>query len=130
VRTLAAAGLHDEAGALLRRVPPERLAALPYDRDYLGTLGCLSRAAVALGALDYAAALHDLLAPHAAYFSAHVAFLCEGSVPQLRAELAWTLGLRDEARTLLKAGIARSANAGLGLAADLARGRLATYQDA
>jgi hypothetical protein len=130
VRTLVAAGLHDEASSLLRTVPPERLAALPCDRDYLGTLGSLSRAAVSLGAQDYAAVLHDLLAPHAAYFCAHLAFYCEGSVPQLRAELAWTLGRRDEARTLLEAGMDRNVDAGLVLAADLARNTLATYRDA
>jgi hypothetical protein len=127
VRTLVAAGLHEEADSLLRRVPAERLAALPRDRDYLGTLGSLSRAAVSLQARDYAAALYDLLAPYPAYFSAHVAFHCEGSVPQLRAELAWTLGRRDEARTLLQVGLSQNADAGFALALNLARNTLATY---
>jgi hypothetical protein len=39
VRALTAAGFQDEALALLELVPPANLAALPEDRDYLGTLG-------------------------------------------------------------------------------------------
>jgi hypothetical protein len=127
VRTLVAAGQHEEASSLLRRVPAERLAALPRDRDYLGTLGALSRAAVSLRAQDYAEALYELLAPHPAYFGAHVAFHCEGSLPQLQGELAWTLELHAEARTLLEAGIAQSAGAGFTFAADRGRKTLASY---
>ncbi|MEY4512069.1 MAG: hypothetical protein RLZZ450_4191 [Pseudomonadota bacterium] len=130
VRTLVAADLHDEADAMLKMVASERLAALPRDRDYLGTLGALARSAASLGARDHATVLYDLLAPHHAYLSAHVAFHCEGSVPQLRAELAWTLGRGDEARSLLEAGLKQSADAGLVFVADQARRTLATYRDA
>jgi eukaryotic-like serine/threonine-protein kinase len=88
-RALAAAGLIDEARATLSFVPPARLAALPRDRDYLGTLGALARTAIALGALDYAQAVYPLLAPYPDRFAANVSFFNEGRVSEL-------LGLLDK----------------------------------
>src|SRR6185436_8283639 len=48
VRALARAGMHDEAHARLRAFAPERIASLPRDRDYLGTLAALTHAVVDL----------------------------------------------------------------------------------
>jgi hypothetical protein len=82
-RALAAAGLWHEARATLDFVPPARLAALPHDRDYLGTLGALARTAIALGALDHARALCPLLAPYPDRFAANISFFSEGRVSEL-----------------------------------------------
>jgi hypothetical protein len=50
VRALARLGMHEEARAQLRAFAPERIAHLPRDRDYLGTLGALTHATVELRA--------------------------------------------------------------------------------
>jgi DNA polymerase III delta prime subunit len=113
VRALAAAGMAGEALAALELVPPERLAALPRDRDYLGTLGALARAALALNAREYCVALLALLAPHRGMFAAHLSFLCEGSVSQLLGLLASAVGLRSEARANFEAALVECERAGL-----------------
>jgi eukaryotic-like serine/threonine-protein kinase len=91
-RALAAAGLVEEARTTLNFVPPARLAALPHDRDYLGTLGSLARTAIALGALDYAQALYPLLSPYPDRFAADVSFFSEGRVSELLSLLDNLLG--------------------------------------
>jgi DNA-binding winged helix-turn-helix (wHTH) protein len=121
IRALAAAGLHEEARALLHAISPAQLADLPCDRDYLGTLAALSRAALALGELDYAAVAHTLLAPYSALFCANVGFLCEGSAAEILGELAWALGRRSEAVSQLEAAVEYSRRAGLRAAAESAR---------
>jgi hypothetical protein len=92
VRLLAAAGQHDAAWSALSEVPPERLAALPHDRDYLGTLGALTRASLELHADTYLKALLPLLASQMDKFAVHVAFHDEGAVAGLCAEIATALG--------------------------------------
>jgi hypothetical protein len=83
LRALAAAGLHAEARAGLRAVPPEQLALLPCDRDYLGTLGQLVRVALAVDASEYLPALRPLLAPYPDRLAAGVSFVSQGSVREL-----------------------------------------------
>ena len=83
LRALAAAGLHDEVRIGLQSVPPQRLALLPHDRDYLGTLGALTRATLAVGAHEYAEALSALLSPYADRFAHGIAFVSDGSVADL-----------------------------------------------
>jgi len=113
VRSLAASGAVDEARSALARVAPERLARLPCDREYLGTLGALTRAALQLGALDYARVLYELLTPYPRYFAVNLAFYCEGSVSQLLGMLACKLGERKSARQHLEPAIRVSEKAGL-----------------
>jgi DNA-binding winged helix-turn-helix (wHTH) protein len=113
VRALAAGGLHEEARELLGRVPVDALAALPCDRDFLGTIGALTRAALALDARDYVHALYPLLARYPEHFAAHVSFFCEGSTLQLCGEIATHLGRHDDAQRLLSDGAARAERAGL-----------------
>ena len=124
LRALQAAGMHDEARAALRLVPASRLAALPCDRDYLGTLGALTHAALALGELEYAAALYPLLLPYAQHFAAHMSLVCEGSVSGLLGMLARALGKKSEARTHLLTAIERSARVGLSSSIELAKREL------
>jgi len=92
LRALATAGLTQHALAALRTVPPQRVAALPCDRDYLGTLGHLVRASLLLRADEYYTVLYDLLSPYAHAFAAHVSFYSEGPVSQLLGMLATALG--------------------------------------
>jgi DNA-binding winged helix-turn-helix (wHTH) protein len=125
VRALAAAGLRDEARALLEAVPATALAELPCDAHYLGTLGHLARAALLLGARDYMTALYPLLARFPDAFAAHLSILCEGSVAELLGALAFALGRRAEAITHLERGIRMSDHALLPMCAAGARLELA-----
>ncbi len=124
VRALTAAGLHEDARAALRKVAPHRLAFLPCDRDYLGTLGALARAALTLRVLDYAEALYPLLAPYPTYFAAHVGFFCEGSVSELLGRLARLLGRPNDAIHHLETAVVASERAGLAVCAAQARAAL------
>jgi hypothetical protein len=125
VRALATAGWVEAAHASLRALEASELAKLPCDRDYLGTLGHLARAALLLGARDYAQALYPLLAPYPEHFATHVSFWAEGSVSQLLGMLAAELGQGSQAIAHLQAGIAQNERAGLVRAADQARAQLA-----
>jgi DNA-binding winged helix-turn-helix (wHTH) protein len=125
VRTLTAAGFMIEAGRQLAEVPSARLAALPCDRDYLGTLGSLTRAALALDARDYLEALVPLLQPYAQWFATNIAFYVEGSGAQLLGLIAARMGRPAEAQQLLHEGIALSERRGLGACAAQARLELA-----
>ncbi|HKP58133.1 MAG TPA: AAA family ATPase [Polyangiales bacterium] len=125
LRALARAGLHDEARAQLRAVTPAALLELPRDRDYLGTLGALVHCVLELRAYDYAPPLWQLLSEYPDGFSLHATFLCEGSVAQLRGELAQSLGRSDEAAQLLTRGAKLAEGAGLMRAATISRNVLA-----
>jgi hypothetical protein len=122
VRTLSAAGYASEALRQLAEVPATQLAALPCDRDYLGTLGALTRAALALDVREYLEALAPLLAPYADLFATNIAFHCEGSGAQLLGLIAARLGRNVEAQQLLTEAI--SACEGHGLRACAAQARL------
>lgn len=97
VQTLAAAGCLEEAANLIRRISPSALENLPRDRDYLGTLGALSRAALVLGRRDYIETLYGLLHPYEHRMALHISFLCLGPVAQLLGELAVALDWRSDA---------------------------------
>jgi hypothetical protein len=113
VRALTAAGSLDEARSALALVPAEQLVRLPCDREYLGTLGALTRVALTLGAEDYARVLYDLLTPYPEYFAVNLSFFCEGSVSQLLGMLARSFGEVERARQHFEAAIAASEKAGL-----------------
>jgi len=113
VRALATIGLTGEARAALRAVPPHKLAALPCDSQYLGTLGHLARAAVRLDERPTMEALYTLLARYPDYYAGHVSFLCEGSVPHLLGLLACALGRHDAACAHFADGVQRDDRAGL-----------------
>jgi hypothetical protein len=120
VRALASAGLRDQARVTLHAVSPEALLKLPCDSQYLGTLGHLARAAIALGARNYVRVLYTLLARYPEHFAGHLSFLCEGAVPHLLGLLAEAEGQREVVREHLQRGVAMSERAGfLGLAAEV-----------
>jgi DNA-binding winged helix-turn-helix (wHTH) protein len=125
VRALTAAGLLEHARAALHRVAAADLARLPCDRDWLGTLGALARAALALQDHAYMDALYALLSPYPEHFAAHISFFCEGSVSQLLGMLAVALDRRAAAVVHFEAAIACSDAAGLTLCAAEARLELA-----
>jgi DNA-binding winged helix-turn-helix (wHTH) protein len=110
----------------LRAVSPKKVGQLTGDRDYLGTLGHLTRAVIALEALDYAEVLYPLLSQFPDQFSGHVAFYNEGSTQQLLGMLALTLSRPAAAMVHLQAALRRSDGAGHGLRAAEARLQLAT----
>ena len=124
VRVLAALGDLHTAYAALSLVRADQLVRFPCDRDYLGTLGALAHASIALGARDYATILYELLEPYAGMFAAHIAFYCEGSVATLRGMLARSAGDEARAETQLMAGIASCERAGLKTSAQRARREL------
>jgi hypothetical protein len=121
VRALAASGATDEARNALNRVPAAALTALRCDREYLGTLGALVRAVLALQAHDYGRVLYQLLLPYPEYFAVNLAFLCEGSVSQLLGSLARSFGETSKAREHLDQGIIASEQAGFSACAAEAR---------
>ena len=128
-QTLAAAGLHEEARNMLASVSADALAALPRDRDYVGTLAALARAATAIDAREHMEALDALLAPLGESLALHVSFLCLGPVPLIRGELARALGRPDEAarhfelaaRTAARLGLASHARTALDALTTLTR---------
>ncbi|HEX4341504.1 MAG TPA: AAA family ATPase [Polyangiaceae bacterium] len=120
VRALTCAGRRDEAYRALGRVAPEALRGLPSDREWLGTLGALVHAAVALDAPAYLDVLEALLVPYPDHFAVNVGFFCEGSVRTLLGLIAATRR-DDRAVTLLEAGAAASDRAGFTAAAIRAR---------
>jgi hypothetical protein len=110
----------------LRAVPAAKLAELPCDTDYVGTLGHLARAALMLNALDYVEAVYPLLARYPEHFAGQVSFLCEGSVSQLLGMLAHALGRHVEAVSRFEAGIV--ANERVGFVPRTAEARLQLAQ--
>lgn len=125
LRALASLGAKDEARAALFAVRPSDLAALPCDRDLLGTLGHVIRAALKLGALDHAAQAAARLSQHRDGFGVHVSFLCEGSVPHLLGSVSLALGESERAVGELQEGLAQDERAGFTLCAAYARLELA-----
>jgi hypothetical protein len=97
VRALATAGLRQPARLALQ-MHSARLKSLPCDRDHLGTLGHLARAAVLLDAPDIAATIYEVLLPSAECFAGHVSFFSEGPVSQLLGMLAVVLGQPVQAK--------------------------------
>jgi DNA-binding winged helix-turn-helix (wHTH) protein len=113
LRALACAGLASDARAALRAIPPERLASLPVDSQYLGTLGHLTRAALMLDEPEYCAALEPLLTPHGERFAVHLFGSCDGAVPQLLGMLAHHAGDTGRAVAHFEHAIEMNESAGL-----------------
>jgi hypothetical protein len=113
LRTLAAVGSLDEARSSLELVPAERLAELPCDREFLGTMGALARAALCLNAREYMASVYQCLLPYPQYFAVNLSGYCEGSVSLLLGLLARGIGDGQRAQQHLDAAVAHSQQAGL-----------------
>jgi DNA-binding winged helix-turn-helix (wHTH) protein len=118
VRALSRAGMHDEARAQLRAFAPERMAHLPRDRDYLGTLAALTHAVIELRAEAYVDVLFAALAEYPEHFSADVSFCCE-PVPRLMGLLARSQDRHAECASLFARSAAMAERVGLAIS-DLA----------
>lgn len=127
LRALANCGFRNEAQSTLRMVLPSELPELPCDRDLLGTLGHVARAALSLGAGDYLDALVPLLTRHAQRISIGISFWSEGSIEQLLGMIAHARGRTAEAMAHLEAGLRANERAGLALRALEARTLLARW---
>src|SRR5690606_22174888 len=121
LRALSALGEKERARAALKALAPEDLAALPCDRDLLGTLGHVAHAAVLIDERAHAEQAAARLAAYRDGFAVHVGGLCEGSVPHVLGSVALALGDADRAVVELTEGIARDERAGLTLCAGYAR---------
>jgi tetratricopeptide (TPR) repeat protein len=121
VRTLASAGLTDEARTSLRAVSPAELHELPCDRDLLGTLGHVVHGALLVGSLDHAHWAAQRLALFRAQYVAGLAVWCDGAVPQLLGLVALAEGDLERAISELDEGLALDLSAGLAVAAVHAR---------
>ncbi|HEX6245980.1 MAG TPA: AAA family ATPase [Polyangiales bacterium] len=131
LRVLARAGLHETAFGVLRHVAPAELAKLSNDRDYLGTLACLTRAVLDLGAPgEYAEALLPLLDRYPQHFGVHASFLCEGALSELSGLLLQRLGRLRAAQQKLELAVQASDRAGLGRCAAEARLALTLCREA
>jgi hypothetical protein len=113
--------MHDEAHAQLRTFAVDRIASLPRDRDYLGTLGALAHAVIELRANEYIEVLYRLLAEFPEHFAADSSFCCE-PVPQLMGLLARSQGQKGDATSLLARGAKMAERAGLAGSASLDAG--------
>jgi DNA-binding winged helix-turn-helix (wHTH) protein len=125
IRALARVGAHADAQMALHALTTQQLGELPCDRDLLGTLGHVVRAALLVGANDYAKQAAECLAPYRDSYAAHVGFLCEGSIPHLLGAVALALGDVERAVVELEQGLARDEQAGLSRSAGEARLALA-----
>jgi len=121
VRTLASAGLLDEARTSLRAVSPAELADLPCDRDLLGTLGHVVHGALLVGSLEHARSAAQRLAEFREYYVVGLAVWCDGAVPQLLGTVALAEGDLERAITDLEEGLQLDLSAGLVVAAVYAR---------
>jgi DNA-binding winged helix-turn-helix (wHTH) protein len=121
LRALCAAGCQDEAQRALARLPAERLARLPCDREFLGTFGALARAALCLGAEAHCRAIYECLSPYPEHFAANLSFYCEGSVSLLLGLLARSFGDLASARDHFEVAAVLSERAGLAPSAAAAR---------
>jgi DNA-binding winged helix-turn-helix (wHTH) protein len=129
LRALAAAGSLAEAQSALELLPAERLADLPCDREFLGTMGALARAALRLNARAYIACLYECLLPFPQYFAVSLTGHCEGSVSLLLGLLARSGGNVRRAKQHFADAVTHSERAGLSVCVDEALLELARCSD-
>jgi hypothetical protein len=113
VRAMAVSGLHNEARAALRTVPPARLSLLPCSSQYLGTLGHLTRAVLLLAEPSYYGPLATLLERYPEHFAAHLFCPSDGAVAQLRGMLAHASDQSGKAIEHLERAVDKNERAGL-----------------
>lgn len=121
LRTLAAAGVLDEARTSLRAVAPADLAALPCDRDLLGTLANIVHAGLLVGSFEHAQQAAVRLASYRDYYAAGLSFWCDGSVPHLLGIVALAEGDLERAILELEQGLTRDVAGGFVVASIHAR---------
>jgi eukaryotic-like serine/threonine-protein kinase len=124
IRALATAGLTQAARTALQ-MHSAHITSLPCDRDNLGTLGHLARAAVLLEARDTAATMYEVLLPWSESFAGHISYFSEGPVSQLLGMLAVLLGQQASAKQHFERALVLAQRAELGLRAAEIRLQLA-----
>jgi DNA-binding winged helix-turn-helix (wHTH) protein len=113
LRALVSLRAFDSARAALTRLPAANVARLPRDRDYLGTLGELTRVCLELNESAYYAPLVTALSAAPGCFAIHVSARCEGSIEQLQGLLYLAQGEEVQGRSLLLRGLEQCVSAGL-----------------
>ena len=98
---LGSTGRIDEGRAVLRRIEPGTLAALPYDLYWLSALWAVGRAVSELGDRDRAAELHECCLPVVDLFVVDGGFFFLGSVAHHAGLGAGVAGHTEAARELL-----------------------------
>ena len=106
------------------------MADLPYDRDYLGTLGSLTRSAIVLEEQEYLEALYPLLRPYRDRFAINIAFHCEGSIAELMGLISGALGRDNDAMVELEEGVRQCQSVGFETCAAVAEEELSRYSTA
>lgn len=115
IKLRAAVDMHktDVARQVFDELCERGFERLPCDRDYLGVLSHLTRAAVMLGSHDWAKRLLSLLAPHAGMFSSDISFHSDGAVDHALGLLARFLGDRAQALSWFRAAIVANERVGM-----------------
>jgi DNA-binding SARP family transcriptional activator len=103
---LCQTGSHDEARAALAGLAPDRFASLPFDEEWLVSTGLLADAASALGEVEQAEVLYELLAPYEDRIAISYPEVSTGAVARNLGVLAAMIGRRDEARRHFAAAVA------------------------
>jgi hypothetical protein len=99
---------------------------LPCDRDYLGVLGHLARAAILLEERGRAQVLFTLLEPHAALFASDISFHSDGAVAHVVGLLARYLEQRSVAVAQFQAAVTHNDRMGMRARATESRLELAS----
>jgi DNA-binding winged helix-turn-helix (wHTH) protein len=107
LRVLVRYGAVEQARAELVRFPVADLRILPSSRDSLSTLCDLASVSAAVGALEHAKVLYELLSPHAGSFAVGVSFHHFGAVELQLARLARALGEPARAHAHYEVALAR-----------------------
>jgi DNA-binding SARP family transcriptional activator len=103
---LCETGGEDEARAALAALAGDRFASLPFDEEWLVSTGLLADAASALGEVEHAAVLYELLLPYADRIAISYPEISTGAVARNLGVLAASIGRRDDAREHFAAAVA------------------------
>jgi hypothetical protein len=111
---LCETGGEDEARASLAALAADRFASLPFDEEWLVSAALLADAACALGEVEHAAVLYELLLPYADRVAISYPEVSTGAVARNLGVLAASIGRRDDARAHFAAAIALHRRIGAG----------------
>jgi tetratricopeptide (TPR) repeat protein len=103
---LCETGGEDEARAALGALAGDRFASLPFDEEWLVSIGLLADVASAVGEDGHAAALYELLLPYADRVAISYPEISTGAVARSLGLLAGSIGRRDDARRHFAAAVA------------------------
>ena len=93
----ARTGRLDQARSALRELTHDECTAVPFDVQWLYTMGLLAETCTLVGDSDVAATLYRLLLPWDHLVAAEIMESLRGSMARYTGLLAWTLGRLDDA---------------------------------